>query len=100
MQTIASLLPKGYCISPNNICGCPGVMIYPAGGGVPEPRWPLDVNLRPDGEIVIGQVQARPGSLTFEPEHYCKDAEAFLEHCRRFGKISEPGIAAHPQNWD
>lgn len=101
MPNFSALLPKGYCISPNNICGCPGVMIYPAGPGVPEPVGILtDINLRPTGEVVIGTVRPGQGMCNFQITHHFTDAQAFLAHCETNGQLSEPGMPAYAQNWD
>lgn len=90
-------LPRGYCVSPNNITATPGVFIYAAGPGIPEPKF-SEINLREDGSIavgtyvVIGTHYSPEAKLVFSIGREFSNADEFLAYYEEHGALSEPGV--------
>lgn len=107
-DSLAHSLPFGYCISPNNIHGTEGVLIYAGGPGIPEPPGVLDeIILRTDGSIEVGRfvfegVRYVRGRHVWELAHRFDGPASFARWCAEHGKLSEPGLPAYSQGtgWD
>lgn len=107
-DNLAERLPFGYCISPNNIHGVDGVLIYAGGPGIPEPpAWNDEIILRPDGTIEVGRFEFEGeryvrGRHVWKLAHRFSGPAAFALWCAEHGRLSEPGLPAFSQGtgWD
>lgn len=104
-ELVTSMVKAGYVVSPNNIHGLPGCLMYAGGPGI----WTVNDDL----EIQVKHDRIRVFRTQFFGERYSPRSfhdtvtvavflavEELLEWCAQNGKISEPGIAAYPGNWD
>lgn len=91
---IHAMFNQGYCVSPNNIYGLNGVVMYAMGPGVWEPLSSLIINVadkiyirtyKDEGKGVIAEFNT-PGE--------------FVEWCKINGRISEGGCFVDQGIWD
>lgn len=96
-----ALFRAGYVVSPNNIFGVEGCIMYPAGPGVRCPQnqrlvWiqATETTIRVLGYPLTNTTNKPPELVTFGEFH---DIESYLAWC---SEISEPGQPACEGNWD
>lgn len=95
------LLTAGYRLSPNNIHGLSGELMYAAGPGIPQPASPCDSHVQVLSDRIrvyqtkhVGAPYTRRSYTDTLTVGVFDSADSFLEYCRNHGKISEPGMPA------
>lgn len=104
-QMVQAMVSAHYVISPNNIFGLPGHLMYAGGPGIWTVADDLEVQVLQDRIRVFkakffGTPYSRQSYWDTSTVAVFGDVPAFLKWCEANGKLSEPGIAAHPQNYD
>jgi hypothetical protein len=94
-----ALLKAGYVVSPNNIHSLPGVLMYPGGPGIPCPNpgrevQVLDDRIRIFTTKLFGEPYTRKSYWDTETVYVLDSVPAFLNWCRCYGTVSEPGLPA------
>lgn len=101
-EMVKAMVAAGYVVSPNNIYGLPGVLMYAGGPGIREFGDMLEVQVLSDRIRVFksklaGEAYGRCSYLDTITVAVFDSVAAFLAAA---DKISEPGLPAYAQGWD
>lgn len=102
---IKRMVSNGYVISPNNIHGLPGVLMYPAGQGIWTVQDHQEIQVLPDrirvfSQHLFGEAYSRRSYFDTVTEAVFDNCSEFFTWCERHGKLSDPALPSYAQGMD